>query len=67
VHPDTRFYEDLKSVECQKLSRDKWASLCKDKTGSARIECENIVDGATARDDDAGLQGRARSPAEVSC
>ena len=52
VHPDTRFAEKLRSEECQRLLRDKWGFLCKVKEGGALTACQDIVDAATARDDD---------------
>lgn len=56
VHPDTRFVEDVHSQECQKLLRDKWGVLCKGKDGSALMKCQNIIDAATAHDDNDGCK-----------
>ena len=51
--------------EMRRLFHDKWAVLCRDKVGRALTECEDIVDAATARDDNAGCKAaraRATSP-----
>jgi hypothetical protein len=65
VHPDTRKVEDVHSEECQKLLHDKW-SLCKGKEGTALAECEDVIDAATARDDDAACSAARASLLDAS-
>lgn len=55
VHPDTKMVEDVQSEQCQKLLGSKW-HLCKDKEGSALTECLDVIDAATARDEDEGCR-----------
>jgi hypothetical protein len=61
VHPDTKNIDDVHAEECLKLLRDKWGLLCKGKDGSALTACENTIDAATARDDNAACKAARAS------
>jgi len=61
VHPDTKSSDDVHAEACQRLLRDKWGSLCKGKRGSELTACEDTVDAATARDDDANCKAARAS------
>ncbi len=52
VHPLTRAVADVKAEACVRLLRDKW-TLCRGRQGDALTACQDAVDEATSRDDEA--------------